>query len=160
MAVIRFDIDSLRAPDGGSALGQIWLEFSGRAIPCPRWDDFIVFVLDWWRRGIEDILMGADVTTPFAFMDSEYDFHAVKSAGGFTFRCYYQQEEIFSGFEDQAGTKEFVASYFAVVRAVTERITQDPKWRQTYSGSAGTLDLIIEAQPRLDLLMAKYVSGT
>jgi hypothetical protein len=156
MALIRFDINTVRPTDTGSALGQIWLELPGRAIPCPRWDDFIVFVLDWWRRGIEDILKGEAAPTQFAFMDGSYDVYAVKSGAGFMFRSTFRDEEIFSGLVDEVGIKEFVASYFAVVRAVTERITREPQWRRNYSGSAGTLDDIIEAQPRLDALLAKY----
>lgn len=156
MAAIRFNINSVRPLEGGSALGQIWFELPGRSLPCPRWDDFIVFVLDWWRRGIEDILMGVAAPTQFAFMDGSYDIYAVKSGAGFMFRCTFRDEEIFSSFVDEIGMKEFVASYFAVVRAVTERIAQDPQWRDTYRGSAGVLDDIIEAQPRLDLLLANY----
>ena len=156
MAIIRFDINTLRPTDTGSALGQIWIEFAERAIPGPRWDDFIVFVLDFWRRGIQDTLLGAEAPTPFAFMDDPYEFYAVKSAGGFMFRCTFHEEEIFSSFVDDAGMKTFVTSYFEAVRAVTERIMQDPQWRQTYSGSAGTLDDIMAAQPGLELLLAKY----
>ena len=157
MAIIRFDINTLRPTDTGSALGQIWIEFAGRAIPGPRWDDFIVFVLDWWRRGIQDILTGAEALTPFGFMDDPYACYAVRSAGRVMFRCTWHDEEIFSSFEDEAGMKAFVMSYFEVVRAVIERIIQDPQWRQTYSGSAGTLDDIMAAQPGLELLLANYI---
>jgi hypothetical protein len=155
MALIRFNIDTIR-PNGGSALGQIWFELPGRAIPGPRWDDFIVFVLDFWRRGIQDILNGAEAPTPFAFMDDPYEMYAVKSGAGFVFRCTFHDEEIFSGFMDEAGMKEFVASYFVAVRAVIARITQEPNWRETYDGTAGTLDDIIAAQPGLEALLINY----
>jgi hypothetical protein len=156
VAAIRFDIDTLRPAESTSALGQIWFELPGRAIPCPRWDDFIVFVLDWWRRGIEDILMGAEAPTQFAFMDGSYDIYAVKSGAGFMFRCTFRDEEIFSSFVDAAGMKEFVESYFAAVQAVIERTEQDPNWRQNYQGSAGTLDDIKAALPRLEALLANF----
>lgn len=156
MAIIRFDINSLRPAESTSALGQIWIEFAERAIPCRGWDDFVVFVLDFWRRGIQDTLLGAEAPTPFAFMDDPYEFYAVKSAGGFMFHCTFHDEEIFSSFEDEAGMKAFVISYFEVVRAVTERIMKDPQWRQTYAGSAGTLDDIMADLPRLESLLANY----
>lgn len=156
MAVIRFDINSVRPTDTGSALGQIWIEFSGRSIPSPRWNDFIVFVLDWWRRGIEDILNGAEAPIPFAFMDDPYEIYAIKSGGGFMFHCIFNDKEIFSSFESDAGMRAFVDSYFTVVSAVIQRIEQEPRWRQTYLGSAPTLDDIKAAQPRLESLLIKY----
>jgi hypothetical protein len=156
MALIRFHIDTLRPADSTSALGQIWLELPGRAIPCPGWDDFIVFVLDFWRRGIEDILTGAAAPTPFAFMEDMHEFYAVKSAGGFMFHCTFHGEEYFSAFIDEEGMKEFLTSYFVVVRAVIERTKQDPLWRQNYNGSAETLDDIIAAQSRLESLLENY----
>lgn len=158
MAAIRFDINTLRPTDTGSAMGQIWFELPGRALPCPRWDDFIVFVIDWWRRGIEDIIKGEAAPTQFAFMDGSYDVYVMKSGAGFVFRGTFRDEEIFSSFVDEAGMKEFVTSYFIAIRAVIEHTTHDPQWRKTYNGSAGTLDDIIAAQPRLETMLANYLA--
>lgn len=156
MAVIRFDVNTLRPTETGSALGQIWLELGSRAIPSPRWDDFIVFILDWWRRGIQDILTGKQMPTPFAFMEGQYEYSVARTDTGFVFRCAYQQSEIYSLLEDNAGMREFVNSYFAVVKEVLERIEQDTQWRITYLGSSETLDQIKAAQPHMEMLLAAY----
>ena len=156
MAVIRFNIDPGCPTYTDSALGQIWFEFGPRALPCPRWVDFIVFVLDWWRRGIQDIMAGAEVPTQFSFMDDPYDIYAVKSGIGYMFRCTFNDEEIFAGFVDDAGMRELVASYFVAVRAIIQNSVQDPQWRETNSGAAGVLDDLIAAQPGMEALLASY----
>ena len=156
MAKIRSDIETLRATDTGSALGQIWIEFSDRALPCPQWDNFIVFVLDWWRWGIRNILTGAKEPGIFAFMDDPYEITVTPVPGGLDYICTFHEKEHASGNEQGEGVTELLTSYCAVVRAVIERVEQDPDWRKTYDGCLSQLENLKTELPRFESLLKNY----
>lgn len=135
MATIHCDVETIRATETGSALGQIWIEFGGQAFPQARWDDFVVFVLDWWRLGIRNLLTGAKGPAVFAFMDDMYEVAVGPVEGGLVCTCKFHDNEIAKVTEDIPGTQEFVKSYCDVVQGVLERVKRDPDWRQTFEGS-------------------------
>jgi hypothetical protein len=156
VAAIRFDIETFRNSGSGSAFGQIWLELAGQALPCPKWDDFIVFVLDWWRRGIDQVLARSDQVAYFAFMDGIYYFSVGRSADSYEFRLFQDDIEVTSGLEDKAGVKEFLTSYCVLVRAILDRTQQDGDWRRTYAESLPELDDLKADLARFESLIEDF----
>ena len=156
MATIRYNLETLRATDTGSALGQIWFDIGGRSFPSSQWDDFIIFVLDWWRLGIRNVLTGADDDAIFAFMDDPYELWMRPMAGGYSFTCKYHDEEIASGNEDHAGMRDLAQSYYDCVGAVLERIEEDSDWRTTYLGSVPQIEDLKAELPRFERLLAEF----
>ena len=156
MAIIRIDIETLRATETGSALGQIWIDFENLSLPCPRWDDFIVFVLDWWRRGIENILTQSDEPAIFAFMEDMHEITITPVGGGLQYVSLFHDEENASGIEDGTGLRDFLQSYCDVVRAVLNRIENEGGWQNTYDGSLSQIEDLRAALPRFESLLGRF----
>jgi hypothetical protein len=156
LATIRYDINTLRSTDTGSALGKIWIEFGERSFPSAGWDDFIVFVLDWWRLGIRNVLTGSDEAAIFAFMDDPYELWMRPVEGGYSFTWTFHEKEVASGAEDRPGMRDFVKSYCDCVRVVLEQVEKDPAWRNTYTGSVSQIEDLKAELPGFESLLERF----
>jgi hypothetical protein len=159
LATIRYDIDTLRATETGSALGQIWIEFGERCIPSARWDDFIVFVLDWWRLAIRNVLTGSQDPAIFAFMDDPYEVWMRPIEGGFSVMTTFHGRETATGNEDHAGMLDLVKTYCECVSVVLQRIEGDQTWRATYAGSVSQIEDLKAELPSFESLLEQLGSA-
>lgn len=156
MAKVRYEIGTLRATDSGSALGQIWIETGERSLPSARWDDFIVFVLDWWRLGIRNLLTGSEEPAIFAFMDDPYELWIRPERKVYFYTWTFHDEEIASGRDDRAGMLDLVTSYLDCVRAVLAQIEKDKAWRKTYDGSEPQIEDLRAELPKFEALLEQF----
>ncbi len=70
---IVVDPSSFRLGKVGPSTGEIWLAFDSIAFPAPRWNDFVVVILEAWAAALLRILRGSSSFERVHFMDGPFE---------------------------------------------------------------------------------------
>jgi len=71
---VKVDSSSLHRSSTGSITGGIWLDISSRAFPAPKWNDFVVLILEEWLSTSVNLYDGSAKFGRCRFMDGDHWF--------------------------------------------------------------------------------------
>lgn len=72
---------------GGTITGGIWLELGSKAFPAPKWNDFVVLLLEEWLSTAINLYDGSAKVGRCRFMDGDYWFEIERRRGVWSLRC-------------------------------------------------------------------------
>ena len=81
-AHIMIDPSSFRLGGIGPSTGEIWLAFGRIAFPAPRWNDFVVVILEAFATALLRILMGRSTVERVHFMEGPYEVELRRESAG------------------------------------------------------------------------------
>lgn len=126
--LVQVKVDgSTLGKSGDTITGGIWLELESRAIPAPKWNDFVVLLLEEWLSTAINLYDGSAKVGRCRFMDGDYWFEIERRRDAWSLRC-----------NNGAGTVEiepqaFLSSMVTCANEIIEKCT-GKGWREDVRG--------------------------